>query len=74
MQYMKKVAVQDGAYPPLEFLPASNVVRISLDLNTKQTTVVTLDKRNGEFAAVHPERVGHNALYIYTASCQVGWV
>lgn len=71
MQYLR-TAAESAAYPPLEFLPASNVVRLRLDLNTKQTTIETLDKRNGEFAAIHPERVGYSARYIYTASCQVG--
>ncbi|GAQ84595.1 hypothetical protein KFL_001960120 [Klebsormidium nitens] len=71
MQYLRTTSADSAAYPPLEFLPASNVVRLRLDLNTKQTTIETLDKRNGEFAAIHPERVGYSARFIYTASCQV---
>ena len=71
MSYMKSAA-ERGAYPPLDFLPASNLVRLRLDLGTGQTTIETIDERNGEFAAVHPDKVGSSARYIYTASCQVG--
>lgn len=71
MQYLRKAAANSTAYPPLEFLPASNLVRLRLDLHTKRTEIETLDRRNGEFATIHPERVGQSARYIYTASCQV---